>query len=556
MATLNIEDLSEVAEILDEPESETSPAGASRPRRQFRRKRLFAGTLLVVVLMGAAAGTLAKFRGVFKSAAAGSFTTHIASRGDLRVTVTAEGPLESVHNVDIKSMAPGYNAIVSVIEDGKEVKEGEELFRVDSAKLTEDYEQQKILSEKATAADIQAQKDLATAEITLQEYQEGTFRKDLREAESKVAVAEGNLRSAQSALDHGERMFRKGYITALMLEAQRTAVDRGKLDLRTAEIAKNSLEQFTKRKTIQDLESKRDAALAKRDSEKASRLLEESKLNRLKKQLDSCVVKSPQAGLVIHVNDDMLWNPDSEIKVGVKVDEGKTVLRFPDLSAMRAKLIINEASVAQIHEGMPARIHIKGQDLPGRVASVANRPEFDWSNALFKKFAVRVNIDGTHKELRPGVTAEVEIQLANLENVILLPLVAVAERRGETFCCVKKGDELERRTVVIGRRNDKFVEIKEGIAVGDEVVLRPRVALGETAQNSPKQAASDTKKKFGANAPKPNAEQKPAKAAKDTGSNDAKAQIPKDTQGRAAKTSDAKAFGTTSNAIAKPRQGC
>ena len=144
---------------------------------------------------------------------AGSSTTYTVKRGDLLITVTEDGSLESAENLDIKCEVAGGTTIVWIIEDGKKVTKGTELLRLDSSKLSEEVSAQEIDYGKAQADSIQSAKDYAAAKIAVEEYTEGTFKKDFRKAESDVAVAVENLHSAENTLQHGERMFRKGYIT-------------------------------------------------------------------------------------------------------------------------------------------------------------------------------------------------------------------------------------------------------------------------------------------------------------------------------------------------------
>ena len=72
-----------------------------------------------------------------------------------------------------------------------------------------------------------------------------------------------NLRSAQNTLEHTKRMFRKGYVSPLQREAQEFAVKRAELELASAQKAKEVLEQFTKAKTLEDLNSQVATAQAK-----------------------------------------------------------------------------------------------------------------------------------------------------------------------------------------------------------------------------------------------------------------------------------------------------
>jgi hypothetical protein len=60
-----------------------------------------------------------------------------------------------------------------------------------------------------------------------------------------------------------------------------------------------------------------------------------------------------------------------------------------------------------------------------------------------------------------------------LANILSLPVQAIVQIDGETWCYVDNGRGTERRTVELGRNNDKFVHIVDGIKEGDRAVLNP-----------------------------------------------------------------------------------
>jgi RND family efflux transporter MFP subunit len=466
-------DVAAIADILGEPT--VAEAAGSRPTRRVPWGRLLVAAAvagLAYLLAPAAAGWL---RGAGTKPAA-TLLGHTVERGDLLVEVTEDGSLVSDENVDIVCRVAGGGTIVWLIDDGASVTTGTELVVFDSSKLAEDVTAQKIAYEKARAANIQAEKDYAAAKIAVEEYTEGTFRKDLRKAESDVTFAKERLQATRNSLDHGQRMFRKGYISPQQLETQKSAVGRAELDLGTAEITLDVLERFARPKMVTELASKRDAAEAKRDSERAALELETAKLERLSAQLEKCTVRAPKDGLVIYANERR--DRDSEIKNGAKVNEGSTILRLPNLSRMRVDVEVHEARVDKIRVGMPARIRVQEREFTGAVSAVANRPQSNWMSSA-KKYVVQVRIDGEPEGLRPGFTAEVEIRVAELEDVIAVPVAAVVEQGGRYFCGVRAGDGIVRRAVTTGQGNDKLLEITAGLEVGEVVVLNPRAALGD-----------------------------------------------------------------------------
>jgi len=408
---------------------------------------------------------------------------HRVARGDLTISVTEDGSLVSAENIDIVCSVAGGTTIVWIIDDGARVTEGMELVRLDSSVISESVTAQRIALEKARAAKIQAEKDYDAAVIAVEEYIEGTFKKDLRKAESDLTAATERLQATRNALDHGQRMFRKGYITPLQLEAQQSAVARAELDLGTAEIARDVLERFTRPKMITELESVRDAAKARRDSELAALELEQTKLERLITQLERCLITAPKDGLVIYANTRNR-DRETEIKNGAKVSEGKTILQLPDLARMRVDVEVHEAKIDRIRIGMPARVRVQGREFPGTVTAVGNRPQANWFSTT-KKYLVAVDIHDMTEELRPGVTAEVEIVVADLEDVIALPVAAVVEQAGGYYSAVRTAAGFERRRVTVGQGNDKLVEIRAGLEPGEEVFLMPRKLLGEGPDRDP-----------------------------------------------------------------------
>lgn len=506
MATSSPENTTQLSDVLAELEAADqfqapSEGGAVWQKWAFR-----------LVLVGAAVGLgafgVVQWAGSFESRGSDAWLTYPVKRGELLVTIVEDGNLESSQNVDIKCEVAGGSTILSIVEDGKEVKEGDELVRLDSAQLEDQINQQRIAYEKARATHIQSDKDYEVAKISVQEYQEGTFRQQLQDLEAKVTIALENLRSAENSLQHTQRMFRKGYVSPLQLETQQFAVERSKLDLESAKTAKDVLERFTKVKTLQDLQSKRDTAEAKKNSDKAAFDLEEARLKRLETQLKKCVIHAPKSGMVVYANEQNRMRfggqQTSEIKEGAVVREQQAILRLPDLGKMQVRCTVHESKVDRIRPGMRARIRIQDREFQGTVVSVANQPEpSGFHSAAVKEYATVVKLEGDTKGIRPGMTAEVEILVAHLKDVLPVPVAGIFEHRGVTYCCVKDGPKVDKRVVELGMTNDKYVEVRSGLQEGMEVVLNPGEFFQESKEEARQREPVDVAKKFGASKGEP-----------------------------------------------------
>jgi len=464
--------------------------------------RVLAIVVVVVAVIALGAYGSSQLIGGFGNEPTSSVLTHTVARGELLVTVTEDGNVESASNLDIKCEVAGGSSILWIVEDGKQVEEGEKLVELDQSQLEEQISQQTITYEKARAASIQMDKDYQVAQIAVEEYLEGTFKKELQDHDKQITIAMEDLRTAQNTLGHTQRMFRKGYVSQLELEGQQFAVQRAQLELDSANTAKEVLEKFTKVKMLEDLRSQVETAKAKMESEKAALALEDSRLTRLKDQLEHCVINAPQAGMVVYANDQSMRRFGSsqgpQIEEGAQVRERQDILRLPDLSQMQVKVNVHETKVESLARGLKARIKIQNRDLLGTVTSIANQPEpGSFFSASVKEYGTIVRIDGETAGLKPGMTAEVEILIAHLEGVVTLPVAAVVEQREGFFCWVQQGERHERRPLVLGLSDDKFVEVKDGVQEGEKVLLNPRAVVEEARKDDTESEDVNVEERFG-----------------------------------------------------------
>mgnify|MGYP000026263407 FL=1 len=471
-----------IADLLGNPTAQQQPVEKS-PRRGWVWFLLFVPLLLGAVFF--APRLLEFLPDSNQTADFSNMPLYTVERRDMEITVTEEGSLVSDENVDITCDVVGGATIIWLVDDGARVTEGMEIVKLDAYVLIENATAQKIAFEKARALMIQADKDYAAGKIAVEEYSEGLFKKDLRTAESNVTAATERLQATQNTLAYGERMFRKGYITPQQLEAQKSAVARAELDLGTAKIALDVLTKYTKPKMTTELESIRDAAEARLESEKAALGLELLKLERLESELEKCTIKAPQDGLVIYANTRSR-DRETEIKEGLVVKERQVILQLPDLTRMRADVEVHESKVDEITLGMPAIVRVQDLKFPGVVTSVANRPESNWFSTA-KKYIVGVQINKNSETLRPGFTAEATIIVSDLKNVIAVPVAAVIEDGEEFICATQDGDGFERRVVTLGKSDDRFVEIVEGLEEGEQVFLNPGTVLGASLSREQEQ---------------------------------------------------------------------
>jgi multidrug efflux pump subunit AcrA (membrane-fusion protein) len=142
---------------------------------------------------------------------------------------------------------------------------------------------------------------------------------------------------------------------------------------------------------------------------------------------------------------------------------------------MQVGASVNEVDLPRVQLGQKAAIsieslpHIKPQGTVEKIAALANRQR--WYMGNVKEFDVDITIGECPEELKPGVSAKVEIIVDSLQDVIYVPLEAVFEQDGQEVCYVAASEEFTPHPVETGKSNDDFVEIKEGLQSGEKIAL-------------------------------------------------------------------------------------
>ncbi len=173
------------------------------------------------------------------------------------------------------------------------------------------------------------------------------------------------------------------------------------------------------------------------------------------------------------------------IEKGAIVHERQLIFRVVDLnSPMRVNAKVPESWVDRVQPGQQTRIQVDafpGQVLTGKVLTVAPLPDAgpmaNWAKTFY---TTMVEIEKGPAGLRPGMTAQADILIKELDHVLSVPVEAVLEYDGKDRVAVKKPDGgIEWRVVTLGATNGKFVEVKQGLDSGESVVLNPITLLSE-----------------------------------------------------------------------------
>jgi len=176
---------------------------------------------------------------------------------------------------------------------------------------------------------------------------------------------------------------------------------------------------------------------------------------------------TPISGVILRLGRDEAGQPVGQ---GQLVSQGFEVARIAPIDRLIADVDLVGPDVARVRPGMNARVRYHAWDdrrFDGRVMRLA--PTLDPTTRTLR---AEVEMDNAEGLLRPGMFVEVTVVTERRQGVPVVPREALAERGGVKVVFVLDGQKVSQRDVVPGLGDDEVVEIREGLAPGDRVVVR------------------------------------------------------------------------------------
>lgn len=432
-------------------------------------------------------------------------------RGDVAATCEASGTVRAGSEVGLG--APFEGRVVELVKDeGDEVEEGQVLFRLDATEYAEKVREaeltlvrQRAALLEAEAELVEAQRKAAEADKEPSELTEARLR--LRQAELESQRARAQLEAAQTKLTRAEQMQAEGIGRLIDVESAKDEVRVSGISSRIADEQQQLARETTsfRERTWETTraEATKNLAIyqARQERAKGDVGTSELTLEKARRDLERCDVKTPLAGTVtargVNLGD----------LVG-RVTKDALHYIVSDLDRLVVYCDVDEGDVVKVATGQRARVTVNalGQQtqLQGAVYDVGYRGQKN-SGQEVTSFLVRVLIapgqEGA-KELRPGMTASVEIETERAEGALRVPLQAVVQRElKELPEAVKAAPELagkqpqdlidvvfvvedgkaHARLLQGGVRDAEHIELRGGVAEDAQVVVGPYRVLDRLA---------------------------------------------------------------------------
>ena len=458
----------------------------SQPPVTTRSKLRWTWAVLAIGLVGIGSTVSLVMLGNTPSAVAKDpNATHTVTRGELVVTVTETGTVESSRNKEIKcEIRGGYggrggrSTVTWIVANGTTVKAGDELVRLDTKNIEETVSLGKTDTNIAKAALARAKAEVALAQVGTDGYLQGDYRKQITELEIKLSADKRNVRHAEEILAKVRSLFVLGLFNDRQVKAAESTVRQAELELDVTKTDMDVLQRLTRVMQLKTRESQLVATKERLAGREAGVVLEQSRLDLAREELKLCVIKAPTGGLVIYPSTAK-WKRTPDITDGASVHNNQVLLLMPDLNRMQVKIRVHESLVERVKRGTNARIELPDGTLATQVTSVSAvaRPAGWWDGNIVR-YETTIELHAIEGR-RPGMSAKVELVLARHEDVLSVPVSAVVETDQGQFCWVETANGPQRCSVTLGDSNDRFVIVHSGLQEQQKVVVQPLASVAE-----------------------------------------------------------------------------
>ncbi len=320
------------------------------------------------------------------------------------------------------------------VEEGDVVEKGDLLFALDDT----DY---RIQLEEARAA-----KRATVAQY--REAQAGAREEELEEARSTVATAESAKEQAEREMERIETLHQEGYVSDQEYEQVEMQYINAREQLRSAEAY---------------------LAMAKSGARQ--------------EQLDALSAQVDQANLAVQLAENALERTrvtapaDGEIAV-LEIEKGEMAgtaepAAIMTAEAMQVTASLPERYVNMVSAGDSVEIEVRSareQNYEGEINKIGTLPAEESMS-----YPVEIIVDGEEgiEKLKSGMYSRVTLAVDRTGNALVIPRQAILQdETGAIVYVVNQDYEIEQREVTTGINEAGYIEIIQGLDVGDRVVVQ------------------------------------------------------------------------------------
>jgi RND family efflux transporter MFP subunit len=397
-------------------------------------KRKVIPTLVILLVIGAAAGGYYYWQRSASAPAIANVQTTTVRRGSLAATVNAAGNVAAARVGTITAQTSGKVTQVNVkISD--RVKAGQTLVQLDLTDLNN---------------------SLRAAQLSLQTAQNNFDTAKAKNATNANAliIAKANLEKARISLhaaqaDYDTIAWRAGSAVT----SQATALQQATIDYQSALASYNT--------TV--------ATISDTDLKNSQNSLDQAKLNVEIAQLnlDRARLVAPFDGIITAVN----INVGDNANASTTTTSATNAIAMYDPSRLQISVTVSEVDIAKVKVGQKATVlfdALSGKTYGAEVTTIYPAATVTQGVVNYIVILTLVNPD---ESVRPGMTANLTIEVERRDDVLLVPTRAIRAQGNQRIATVQYKGQSIQTPVTTGLSNDTSIEVVNGLQEGDVVVV-------------------------------------------------------------------------------------
>ena len=248
----------------------------------------------------------------------------------------------------------------------------------------------------------------------------------------------------------GDRLFS---IEATVLEAE---ANEAKANVEQSDAAYKRAQELVKNQLISATEF---------DTARANYNVSVARLHSAESRLSKTVIRAPFDGFI----------GLRRINVGDYATIGQELVNVVRLDPLRVDFRVPETLLSRIHPGQKISVTVgafRNEVFEGEVTAID--PQIDVTG---HSMAIRARLPNTDLKLRPGLFAQVAVSLSVNPNALMVPEEAIWPIGNDKILYIVEDGVANQRVVTIGDRKPGYVEIVDGLAAGEEIVVAGQMKL-------------------------------------------------------------------------------
>lgn len=237
----------------------------------------------------------------------------------------------------------------------------------------------------------------------------------------------------------------------------------------------------------QDIDSARlrdQSAKAALDSAKEEQNVAAANKKRFQTLLDYTRISAPFAGVITRRYSD----PGALIQAGTS-SGSLPLVRLSQVDLLRVAFPVSVSYVAGVKVGDEAEIRIPslGKTFTAKISRVSQKVE-----TSTRTMEAQIDLSNADNALIAGVYATVVLKIDHRNDALVLPIEAVTRDKSTASVYLIKDNKIEARNIIVGTESPTHLEVREGLAAGDFVMVGSRAQFSHGQSVQPKQVELPT----------------------------------------------------------------